>query len=237
MRRELAGFLDSAGRRGLIRSLELLANELWFDVRYGTETRAVLEGHQLGDLVGDSDSQLPIYHAINPLVFASVMTQLRALDPEVSSRGSFVDFGSGKGRALILAARAGFQRLVGIDYSPVLDATCRRNLAHVWRRRELAATYELHLGNATQFVVPDDSVVWFWFNPFDAASAERVAVGLLASLQRRPRPAYLIYARPLCTSPLQALGFRVAAEIQLAPGYVDALILRHPKGTGTHPFT
>ena len=214
-----------------MRSLQLLTSELWFDPWFGTETRAVLEGDQLGDLAGGPDRHPPIYHAVNPLVFAHALKQVRTLAPDASRQGAFVDFGSGKGRALILAAGAGFQRVVGIEYSSVLHACCRQNLDRAWRRRAFSGAYQLHLGNAAQFAVPDDSVVWFWFNPFDSTSARQVATNLLASLRRRPRPAYLIYARPVHVSPLLALGFRVAAEVRLAPDHIDALVLQYQSDT------
>jgi SAM-dependent methyltransferase len=227
VRKEIAGLLDSVRRRGVGTSLRLLAGELCFDAWFGTETRAVLEGPELGTLVRAADNGRAIYHAINPVVFARAIGQLQALAPDALSHGSFVDFGSGKGRALILAARAGFPRVTGIEWSPVLHALCRRNVEAAWQRRTLCAEHELHLGDAARFDVPDDSTVWFWFNPFDAAMSERVATNLRDSLERRPRPAYLIYARPVHAGLLTAQGFRVAAEVRLARDYVDALILQH----------
>ncbi len=214
-------------RRGPGATLRLLAGELWFDAWFRTETRAVLEGSELGTLVGAADDRHAIYHAVNPIVFARAIVQLQALAPDALSQGSFIDFGSGKGRALILAARAGFQRVVGVEWSPVLHALCRRNLESAWERRALRSAHELHLCDAARFTVPDDSSVWFWFNPFDATLTDRVAMHLLDSLKRRPRPAYLIYARPTQVAVLVAQGFRIVSEVRLAPDYLDALILKH----------
>lgn len=230
MRRELAGLLDSVRRRGVTPSLRLLAREVWFDAWFGTETHAVLEGSQLGSLEGGGDNRVAIYHAINPVVFARAIEQLRALEPDATRLGSFVDFGSGKGRALILAARAGFRRVVGVEHSPVLHACCERNLQCASRRRSLPAEFEIHFGEATRFRVPDDSIAWFWFNPFDAESTRQVAGNLVASLVRRPRQAYLIYARPTHASLLQASGFSVTAEVRVGPRHVDALILQYRPG-------
>jgi predicted RNA methylase len=41
---------------------------------------------------------------------------------------TFVDIGSGKGRALIIAAEYAFKRIIGVEYSPSLATICRRNL-------------------------------------------------------------------------------------------------------------
>lgn len=202
----------------------MLASDIRFDASYGIETRTVLEGRQLGVPADDLDGEFAVYHAVNPIVFARSLARVRALAPASVSSGSFVDFGSGKGRALVLAAREGFPRVVGIENSPVLHETCERNLQRVWQRCRFTGRYELHLGDAGAFRVPDDSSVWFWFNPFDAVLARRVATNLLASLKRRPRTAYLIYARPLHLAVLQELGFIAAAEVHTSSTHLDAVV-------------
>ena len=41
----------------------------------------------------------------------------------------FVDYGSGKGRVLMLAADYPFKRIVGVEFSPPLDRIARENIA------------------------------------------------------------------------------------------------------------
>jgi SAM-dependent methyltransferase len=226
MRRELAGFVDSARRRGVATTLRLLASELGFDLRHGTRTHPVLEGAQLGTLPERLRGRHLVYHPINPLVMARTLAVLRLLDGGAALTGSFVDFGCGSGRALILAARHGLRAVIGVECSAALAAACERNLATSWRRLGLQASRELRCVDAAEFVVPDDSTLWLWFNPFDAHDARLVGARLLESLRRRPRVAYLAYAHPEQIGVLLELGFVAVAEVRVAPGHQDAVILR-----------
>lgn len=225
MRRELAGFLDSARRRGLARSLRLLASDLLFDLRFGTETRRVLEGSQLGTPVGETGGYDAIYHAVSPVIFDQAIRRLRELMPQLERAACFVDYGCGKGRALILAAHAGFGRVIGVECSPVLLECCEANLRHAWRRAGFTGRHETHLLDVVDYPTPDDSAVWFWFNPFDATRAGQVAAQLADSIKRQPRPACLVYVRPLQLAAVTAQGFQVADTVSSPSGYVEAVLL------------
>jgi SAM-dependent methyltransferase len=226
MRRELAALIDSARRRGAFATLRLLASELAFDLRHGTETRRVLEGSQLGPLSGDRSSEDLVYHAVNPLVLDQALREIAAREHAPPWAGSFVDFGSGKGRALIVAASRGFDTVVGVECSRSLHAAASQNLGRAWRRRGLRARYDLRCEYAESFDVPDDSLVWFWFNPFGPEAVERVAGRLLASVTRRPRAAYLVYANPVHAGLLLRRGFRTVAEVRCSPTHLDVLVLK-----------
>ena len=48
---------------------------------------------------------------------------------------TFVDFGSGKGRALLMASEFPFPRVTGIEFSPELHAIAQKNIREYRRRR------------------------------------------------------------------------------------------------------
>jgi len=75
-----------------------------FDRRLGVETRLTVWRKRLR-INPDSAG----YEAVNPAIFARAM-------PFVP-RVTFIDLGSGKGRALILAHEAGFRHLIGAEMS------------------------------------------------------------------------------------------------------------------------
>lgn len=230
MLREFVGFLSSTQLRGLRTTLHLLAGEIAFDLRFGTETRKVLEQDQLGQLADGLGSRDLIYHAVNPVVLDRAFTMLRENSQADVWRGSFIDFGSGKGRGLILAANRGFARVLGIECSALLNDICTRNVQSATERQRIDAKIEILCVDAAALNVPDDSTVWFWFNPFDDKTTRQVAHNLIASLRRRPRNAYLIYVNPIHALALQALGFSTIAEVRLAAKHVDALIMQHEMG-------
>lgn len=46
----------------------------------------------------------------------------------------FLDYGSGKGRALIMAAQYPFRRILGVEFSPQLSLIASQNIE--WPRRQ-----------------------------------------------------------------------------------------------------
>ena len=230
MRQEIAGFLDSVQRRGAFVSVRMLLHEFAFDVRHGTRTHGVLEGTQLGALPDSLEGRHLIYHPVNPLVLQRCLDTVSRMHGNDAWRDTFVDFGCGAGRALIIAARHGFRRVVGIECAKGLVEACERNVRTSWRRFALRAECAVHCSDATAFAVTDDSTVWLWFNPFDAVSARRVAERMIESLARKPRAAYLVYAHPVQLAALLELGFETVAEIRVSRRHVDAVVLRYAAG-------
>ena len=234
MLREFAGAWGSVRRRGLRATIQLLVSEIAFDVRYGTETRRVLEAEQLGSLAGDRSPDGQIYHAVNPSILAAAMTRAGAKLGAPPWAGSFVDFGSGKGRALILAAAAGFRQVVGVEHSARLNDIAASNLRAVERRFRIEGGWRLHGVDAARFEVPDDSSLWFCFNAFDMDTTAAVAHRMLESWRRRKRAVYLVYAHPVHSDAVCRAGFRIVDEVAVTRRHVDALLLepapdvRHP---------
>src|ERR1700691_1972444 len=97
-----------------------------FDERFGVDTSGLLyelpSGHQ-HDLYNNG------YFAVAPSVLHSVMQALRDRLQLDYRRFSFVDVGSGKGRALLLACDYPFREIMGIELSPELDRVARANIA------------------------------------------------------------------------------------------------------------
>jgi SAM-dependent methyltransferase len=221
-------FLSSVRRRGLMTTLDLVASEYAFDARFGTSTHGVLEAEQLGMPAAGVDHRGLVYHAINPRIFSHSMAMIPGSAQRGLREGSFVDFGCGKGRALILAAQHGFSKVVGVECSPLLHGQCIGNLRRARERGRFASQFEAHLGDAAGFPVPDDSTVWFWFNPFDEPVARRVAGNMIDSLLRRPRNAYLVYANPRLRLLMEALGFDTVAELRGSGRPPDAILMVRP---------
>lgn len=105
-----------------------------------------------------------------------------------------LDYGSGMGRVLLLAAHRRVKRVIGVEVEAQLAARARANLAAAQHR--LFSPVELVVADAATWRVPDDVTAVFLFNPFVGRVMEAVQGHLAASLQRRPRPLKLVYAFP-----------------------------------------
>jgi SAM-dependent methyltransferase len=126
-------------------------------------------------------------------------------DDEVSPDDVFIDFGSGKGRIVLEAARYPFARVIGVEISDQLNAVAQRN---VDRRRHTLSSGEVQLvtSDATEYEIPDDVSVVYLFNPFKGSAFQAVVNRLLESVDRRPRLLRLIYRSPVEESKLVASG-------------------------------
>jgi SAM-dependent methyltransferase len=108
----------------------------------------------------------------------------------------FVDFGSGKGRVVYLVARYyRFGRVVGVELSDHLTRVAERNLERA-RPRLRCQDVRLVSCDATEFEIPDDMTVAYFYNPFTGETFRRVIDNIVASLDRRPRRLSLVYANP-----------------------------------------
>jgi hypothetical protein len=124
-------------------------------------------------------------------------TLARALPSrEVGADDVFVDFGAGMGRAVVLAARAPFKRVVGVELSSELAAVARSNIERV-RSRARCRDIEIVVADALEWEPPDDVTVAFFYNPFEGEVFERVVQRLLASVDEHPRRLRIVYCNPV----------------------------------------
>jgi SAM-dependent methyltransferase len=138
----------------------------------------------------------------------------------------FVDFGCGKGRALYLAARYPFARVVGIELDSRLAQVARRNLMAVCDRVS-CQNAEVIQGDVLQVPIPADMTVAFLFNPFDETVFRPFLDRLLDSLRQHPRPLRLIYLRPVHAALLLAAGFAEERRLWSRLPEADLVIYRY----------
>ena len=133
------------------------------------------------------------YQPIEPALFHEIVNSL-AID---FRQFTFLDIGSGKGRALLLAAGYPFRRVIGIELLPELNAVAEDNVRKVPEDKRTCGEVRALCGDATQFVFPAEALVIFLFNPLPEAGLQKVIENLTASLRENPRPGYVIYASPV----------------------------------------
>lgn len=157
-----------------------------YDEQWGVDTGGT---QLLADLTIDSpNAALGGSHiATGPRQFHRAMSGLD-IDPATCT---FVDLGSGKGRALMMAAEYPFAAITGVEFARELDAIARRNLAMLGDPR-----VSCHLGDAATFQYPPTDLVVFMNNPFDPPLVERIARQLEATARAHPRIVRVVYINP-----------------------------------------
>ena len=122
---------------------------------------------------------------------------------------TFLDLGSGKGRALMLASRLPFRAILGVEISPELTRICQRNLATFSAPWQQCHTLEAREGDVTSVDLPPTPLVIYLYHPFARPVLEVFLRNLERSLQNQPREAILLYFNPALE---QALARHAAFE-------------------------
>ena len=174
-----------------------------FDRQHGTDTQGIIDDMtELGVFTAHRPNAQG-YEGIQIPVFRKMLRELN-LDP---AEYAFVDFGSGKGRALMMAAEHGFARAYGVEFSPVLHDIAQKNAALFAQRNPRACPIELHCQDAAEFSIPDENLVCFFYNPFDDKVMQRVITNIANAYARRPRKLAVAYRNPVCAEQFDNLGF------------------------------
>jgi SAM-dependent methyltransferase len=98
----------------------------------------------------------------------------------------FIDIGCSKGRALALARRHPFSRVIGIERDPYFAAIARHNAAAI-------GNVEIVEADAFTYDLPLSPTVFFLSRPFPLDVAERMGAHIIASLRDRPRKVFVLY--------------------------------------------
>jgi SAM-dependent methyltransferase len=156
-----------------------------FDQMHGVETSGFVPAFLL-------HASATMYGAAQPSIIEAAMAT-------IPNPGDchFVDLGCGKGRPLIIAAKAGFKTVTGVEFTPTLAQVARKNAAIYARSNPSAPPIEVVTGDALEYQFPDAPTVLYLYNPFDGDVTARVLKNIEISLQNRPRDFYVICYNPV----------------------------------------
>ncbi len=133
------------------------------------------------------------YQPSEPGLFRQMLDAL----PVDYSQFTFLDLGSGKGRALLMASDYPFRRVLGVELVPELHQIAVDNIRKYRGPAQLCHTIESCCADASQFVFPREPLIIYLFNPFPESLLRRVLANLELSLRQLPRPVFLLYHNPL----------------------------------------
>jgi hypothetical protein len=136
---------------------------------------------------------------------------LRALRPGPAD--VLVDLGAGKGRALLVAGRMPYRRVVGVELDPELAQCARGNIARA-RRRLRAADVVCETANLLDWPFPDDASTVFLFNPCYGQTFRQAITKIFDSYDRNPRRIHIVYENPQQHDWLLATGRVVVDNVR-----------------------
>lgn len=128
-------------------------------------------------------------------------------DLSIDNNSVFFDIGCGTGKVISIAAKFGFNKIVGIEYSTVAAASASRILS-----QESEIYSNIIIYNASILDVPSEFLAegdyFYMYNPFDETTCAFFATSLVKSYEIRNRRVILIYLNPICSNVFFRAGFK-----------------------------
>ncbi|MGA9965361.1 MAG: class I SAM-dependent methyltransferase [Terriglobales bacterium] len=204
---------ENTARDGFFPTLKRFVSMLWEFVRESTPAR---RRQRYGDVeydwdfrvdttgatVGWRDRLLGHFHSpyqpTEPALFREMIESLILASPKIDFREfTFIDIGSGKGRALLMAADYPFRRVLGIELLPALHRVAQENIKKYKSDSQQCSAINCVLGDASEFAFPPEPTVLYLFNPLPGSGLAKLVSNLVHSLEEHPRPVFVLYHNPL----------------------------------------
>lgn len=185
-----------------------------FDEQWGTDTFAMRELHTLSvdpALAAHARRYQASNGANMPVWFADLKVDF--------ARTAFIDYGCGKGRAVLEAARFPFARAIGVEFAPELVDIALSNREIMASKGALVAPTQFLCMDAARYQPPADlDLVCFFYDPFD----DSVMASVVDRLTALTQPVSVIYLEPHCIGQFRRSGHWAEGQS------VDNLVLRNP---------
>ena len=138
------------------------------------------------------------YQPTDPALFREMMASLSVLSEQFEFEPfTFVDLGSGKGRALLMASEYPFRKIVGVELIAELHRAAEENIRAYHSATQRCPNIEAVCADACAFPFPAEPLVLYLFNPLPESGMRPLIARLEKSLAENPRPVYLLYHNPL----------------------------------------
>lgn len=147
-----------------------------FDRRWGTDTGGLMNLSALNvardrALLGNG------YQASNGVALEQALA-VAGIDP---ARFTFIDYGSGKGRVVLIAAATGFAHAIGVEFAPELHTVALANADRFLAVGGAPRRCEMVLGDAGAYDPPAGPIFAYIYNSFGPVILREV----LERLERR----------------------------------------------------
>jgi len=177
-----------------------------FDSERGTDTGGLISISEI-EVVSGPRELAHRYQPCSPQLLRQTLDSLAINFPSYA----FLDYGSGKGRALLIAGEYPFATVIGVEFSQALCAIAERNVACDKGPRK-CGKIEVVLGDAAAYQPPSVPLVIFMYNPFAPTLVKSVLDTLIHSYKRDPRDMIAIYDTDCPSDLFLEQGFRLVSR-------------------------
>ena len=182
--------------------------EKLYDLRMGTDTANQIQVCDL-DIENRLKEEAVRYQATKEKNFHCVISKL----PIQYERFAFFDFGSGKGKVLIMAHQCGFRDIYGIEASKYLNVIAKDNIKKSIKNGH---SIKLICMDASLYHLPPIPSVYYFYNPFKGKILKKVIHNITMALENQFSEAYIIYMNShLAEMFLETGKFKVFSQGQI----------------------
>ena len=195
LQKVLPSVYKSVTRNLGLRNYRDVAQHLWelmtFDWRLGVSTSGVIPATKL-QFEDDTAMEHAVRYRGSPSF--SVRSGIATLESKEESFAdmTFVDYGCGAGRVMLIAAELGFRHVIGLELSPGLVSRCQSNMARYAARNRAGTRFEVLRRNAMEYFPDPSARVFFFFHPFDQEILNGVLSQIESSIDAAPRQVYVL---------------------------------------------
>ena len=223
----ISRLLGSIRRKGLWNTLALARKNIAYELRWyvdrrfdrvhGTDTSDRIELANL-DIAGGNRDQGIYYEPTSTALFGHMMSNVQSTLP--CQDFVFIDYGSGKGRTLLMASDYPFKAIIGVEFSRELHLTAEKNIALYRGKKQLCNDLRVVHADASVFDPPPSNLLVYFYNPFLKDVMTKVLENLDAVCRNNGTKLALIYFNPLSSDVVESSGlFQRRQEIVLPRDY------------------
>ena len=167
--------------------------EKQFDQRHGIDTVEIVPVKNLSLTKREAD-QAVFYEPTPIMEFGFILSRLGINFSDYT----FLDLGSGKGRALLLATWFDFKKIIGVEISKPLHEIAQQNILSFHESGKIPKNNVFSMcEDASNVSIPTEPLVIFLFNPFHEQIIEAFLESLRHSLRQNFKPTTILYGNPI----------------------------------------
>ena len=181
--------VNSIKKRGIINTFKFVFYEYLFDYVYKVDTNGYIELDDLQTITDTKDATK--YQGSNYFILSKFFKKYK----NSILNSTVVDFGSGKGRILIMAMKYNAKKCIGIEFAKELIDISKINLSKYKNNNNITTKDELILDSALNYKFSGDEDILFFYNPFNETILNPILNNILNS-QNDPMVVYINPVHP-----------------------------------------
>jgi len=199
-KRKVKRIFKSLKEKGVIDFISIILFDLFIKLKYGVGGTTVIPLSTFKFSTSNKSSGKP-YQSTHFYYFFLAIKHL----PYNYNQMRFIDLGSGKGDAILMAVNFDFHKIIGIEFVPELCQVCRKNIQNKLSEEQQQKITILNK-DVVEYTFKDLPTIIFLFNPFDEKILRIVLENINKSIDKSD--VIIIYINPVHINLLYQFNYK-----------------------------